>query len=58
MGEVKKPWESVTLWSNLAMAILALVVPAEYLSGEYKAMIIAGVNAVIRVVLTKTGIEL
>jgi len=58
MEETKKPWESITLWSNVVMAILAVSIPEEYLSGEYKAVIITAVNSLIRYIFTKKGLAL
>lgn len=57
MGDSKPALQSVTLWANLVMAALAFFVPAEYLSGEYKAMIVAGVNGLIRYFLTRKEIK-
>lgn len=55
--ENKPALKSVTLWSNLFMALFALFCPlADQISPEVQATIIAGVNAIIRVVLTNKGI--
>lgn len=57
--ETKKPWMSITLWSNLIMGLLAMCpVIAPELDGANKAAIIAGVNMVIRYFLTRTGLAL
>ncbi len=55
--DAKPAYQSVTLWANLVMAALALFVPAEYLEGEHKALIIAGVNALIRYFLTEKPLK-
>lgn len=59
--ESKKPWFSKTLWSNLILAIGAVIaagVPAaaEYVTAENVAMVFAVVNSILRMV-TKGAIE-
>ena len=57
----KKPWLSKTLWGNLVMAALALVVPgvSTWLQANPQVMVIAfaGANALLRLI-TKDKLSL
>jgi hypothetical protein len=59
--EAKKPWQSWTLWMNLVMAITAFFPPVqEALKAhpEYGAIAMAAVNWALRIIFTKTAIQL
>lgn len=57
----KKPWQSVTLWSNLVMAGVAFFPSvSEFLVANPTILptVMAGVNMLIRIFLTKKEVKL